>query len=127
MFHIHDFLKNSQIKDDDLIIKITGRYLIENINILDINSDFIAKYDGDIYKYDKGVHTFYFGFKKKLFNEFIDFLKSAINKNDNLCIEWLVKDFMISKNIDILKNNYKLGVTTCLYSKEINKWTRVLS
>jgi hypothetical protein len=124
MYHINDFLENYKIDDDDLIIKISGRYLMITDDILNIDFDFIAKYDGDIYPGDRGVHTFFFGFKKKLFVEFIN----SINKNDyDKCVEWLVKDYMLSKNIKILDNSFKLGVITCLYSKEMNRWTRVLS
>lgn len=126
ILHIQDFLKNSNINDDDIVIKLSGRYLIENDNILSINSDFIAKYDGDIYPGDRGVHTFFFGFKKKLFFQFVSMLNiSSINTYEKICIEWLIKDFMISKNISILNNSYKLGVVTCLYSKEMNRWTKV--
>ena len=130
MCHINDFLQNSNIDDNDLIIKITGRYLIINDGILNVKSDFIAKYDGDIYPGNRGVHTFFFGFKKKIFFEFIEFLEFLDIKNNNyddVCIEWLVKDFMINKKIPILDNSYKLGVVTCLYSKEIDRWTRVLT
>jgi len=128
IFHIIDFFKNSNIKDDDLIIKITGRYLMMNDNILKIDSDFIAKYDGDIYSpLNRGIHTFFFAFKKKLFIEFFNSLDFVNNNYDNICIEWLLKDFMIQKNIPILDKNYKLGVITCLYNKEIDKWTRVLT
>jgi hypothetical protein len=124
MFHIKDFLENSKISDDDLIIKISGRYLMITDTILNIDSDFIAKKDGDIYYGDRGVHTFFFGFKKKLFIEFIN----LINVNDyDKCVEWLVKDYILSKNIKILENSVKLGVITCLYNKAANVWTRVLS
>lgn len=126
MLHIQDFLKNSNFNDYDLIIKITGRYLIENVSILDINSDIIAKYDGDIYGPDNGVHTFFFGFKKNLFDEFIKFLDINTHDYNNICIEWLLKDFLLSKNIPILNKNHKIGVTTCLYSKELNRWTIIL-
>ena len=129
MIHIKDFLLASQINDNDLIVKLTGRYLILNDNILNIDSDFIAKYDGDIYDpINRGVHTFFFGVKKKTFLEFIEYLNIIAGyRYDNVCIEWLVKGFMLSKNIPILDSFYKLGVITCLYSKEIDRWTRVLS
>lgn len=65
MFHIKDFLQHAKMSDDDTIIKITGRYLLDNDNILNIDSDIIAKFDGDIYNpNNRGVHTFFFGFKK---------------------------------------------------------------
>ena len=124
MFHIQDFLQKSNIDDNDLIIKLSGRYLIENASILSINNDIIAKYDGDIYPGDRGVHTFFFGFKKKLFAEFINNLDIF---NYDVCIEWLVKDFMLNKGIEILDRHYNLGVITCLYSKELNRWTRISS
>jgi hypothetical protein len=127
MYHIYDFLKNSDIKNEDMIIKISGRYLIENDTILNIDRDFIAKYDGDIYPGNRGVHTFILGFKKGLFLEFFNSLDVENNNYDSVCIEWLVKDFMLNKKIPILDRYYKLGVTTCLYSKELNKWTRILA
>ena len=127
MFHIYDFLQNSSINENDLIIKITGRYLIKNDNILNVRSDFIAKYDGDIYTGDRGVHTFFFGFKKMLFTEFIKLLDVRNNNYDTTCIEWLMKDFILSKNLPILDKSYILGVITCLYSKELRRWTRVLT
>ena len=97
MFHILEFLHNSSINDDDLVIKIIGRYLMENADILNIDSDFIAKYDGDIYPGDRGVHTFFFGFKKRLFMEFIESLDVTNNNYSSVCIEWLVKDFILNK------------------------------
>jgi len=128
MFHIEDFLKSSQINDDDLVIKITGRYLMINDTILNIDLNFIAKYDGDIYPGNRGVHTFFFGFKKKMFYEFIDLLIiNDRNSYKDICVEWLVKYFILSRDIQILDSSYELGVITCLYSKEINRWTRVLS
>lgn len=128
IIHIENFLKNSNIDDDDLVVKLSGRYLIENDTILLIDRDFIAKYDGDIYPGDRGVHTFLFGVKKKLFMEFVDSLNMSNNNTyDDVCIEWLIKGFMLSKGIEILDNRYNLGVITCLYSKELNIWTRVKS
>lgn len=128
MFHIQDFIKNSTISNEDLIIKITGRYLIENVDILNINLDFVAKYDGDIYPGNKGVHTFFFGFKKVIFNEFIEYLNIGDqNTYDEVCVEWLLKYFLLEKNITILSNSYVLGVTTCLYNKANCKWTKKMT
>ena len=59
--------------------------------------------------------------------EFIESLDVTNNNYSSVCIEWLVKDFILNKKLPILDNFYKLGVITCLYSKEMNRWTRVLS
>lgn len=126
MYHIKNFLDNNEIYADDMIVKLSGRYIIVNDNILNLDSDFIAKFDGDIYDpFNRGVHTFYFAFKKSLFLEFINWLNIENTNNDYTPIEWKVKEFLLVKNIKILDNSYKIGVITCLFSKELNRWTKV--
>jgi len=126
MFHIRDFIENNNIDDNDLVVKLSGRYIMENDNILSINSDFIAKYDGDIYDpINRGVHTFFFAFIKKSFVEFINSIDINVVNSIHISIEWVVKEFLLKKNIKILDSSYKLGVTTCLYNKFSDIWTRI--
>lgn len=126
VLHIYDFLKNYRIADNDTIVKLTGRYNIVSNSIINLGkNDIVAKYDGDIYPGDKGVHTFLYKFKKSSFNKFVEWLDISNNNTyDNVCIEWLLKDFMELENIPILNNNTYLGVTTCLYNKDNKTWLR---
>jgi len=127
--HIKDFLDNSNyINGDDVIIKLTGRYIIENPNIFEYikNQDIVAKLDGDIYPGDQGCHTFYFAITKKLFYDYYNTYCLDFNDRDyyrSYCVEWQLKEFMLKQNIQPLNYDIKLGVITCLYSRKNDAWT----
>lgn len=104
--HIEHFLKTqTYIEEDDTILKLTGRYLIKNDNLIKripLNKErILAKLDGDIWdKYtgnnNIGVHTFYFAFKKIEMINFISHLKKTGLIEENRHIEWSLKDYISS-------------------------------
>jgi hypothetical protein len=107
MQHLKAFIEGAAFNNDDLIIKFTGRYIMEDnsflnkVRLLMDDYDSIFKDDGDIYK-GQGYHTFLYAMKKPLFLETINSLNFT---NENLDpIEWGVKDFL--KNRD---RNYVLS------------------
>jgi|688.fasta_scaffold407751_2 hypothetical protein len=104
--HINLFLKKqTYIKEDDTIVKITGRYLMKNDNLIKRmplnNERILAKLDGDIWdKYtgnnNIGVHTFYFAFKKIEMSHFISYLFKTKLIESTKHIEWILKDYITS-------------------------------
>jgi hypothetical protein len=102
--HINQFLKKqTHIKNDDTIVKLTGRYIIKNDNLLKripLNSErILAKLDGDIWdkhtgNNNNGVHTFYFVFKKIEMSKFILHLFDSKIVESSRHIEWILKDYM---------------------------------
>lgn len=99
--HVSDFLSNSELNDDDIVIFITGRYKIINTNLISLieynmvnkKYEFIAKDENDIYpNSEKGVHTFYMAFTKYKFLDFSNWYK--INGQTYNCIEWDLKNYL---------------------------------
>lgn len=129
--HIYNFLINNNMDDKDYITKLTGRYKIKNDNLIkNLSHDFVAKNDADIYQQGRGVHTFFYAFKKFKFLEFYDWYnKNSIEvKTGKIsAIEMDVKNFIdINKNCKMLNKDEIIGVETCLHSKATNRWLRML-
>lgn len=129
--HINNYLieNNYCIDDNDIIVKLSGRYFIENMNILNyINKNYclIVKDDSDIYKSGLGVHSFYYAISKKLFFDFyiftdLDFDNKGYKKD--VCIEWELKNFAKTLANDvayIIPPTDKIGIITNTYYKDIN-------
>jgi len=120
--HINLFLKKqTYIKEDDTIVKITGRYLMKNDNLLKRiplnNERILAKLDGDIWdKYtgnnNFGVHTFYFAFKKIEMSHFISYLFKTKLIESTKNIEWILKDYIISNIENSSFYDGEMGVET---------------
>ncbi|MNJ91747.1 hypothetical protein D3C87_94010 [compost metagenome] len=101
MQHLKAFIEQSSFNEDDLIIKLTGRYILEDnsffnkIKLLASDYDSVFKDDSDIYE-GLGYHTFLYCARKSRFLEIINSLNYS---KDNLDpIEWGVKDFLKSKD-----------------------------
>jgi hypothetical protein len=126
--HVTNFLIESEIPNEDIIIFITGRYRLINNNFLklinkymvDDEYEFIAKEDSDIYIGSmNGVHTFFMIFKKRKFLEFSSWYHSNGIKDN--CIEWEVKNYLKTHDKTlILSNDFILGVETKIFDKTIN-------
>ena len=117
IIHLSYFLFNCDLKDDDIIVFITGRYNILNINMLFLiekymveeKNEFIAKEDGSVFEGDNGVHTFYIAFTKAKFLNFFEWYK--INGRTQDCIEWDVKKYLAThEKCLILPKNFIMGV-----------------
>lgn len=123
--HIDGFLKkNHEIKAEDNIIKITGRYHLKNdilLKKIPFESNIVAKLDGDIWDIftgnnNRGVHTFYIIFKKIYISGFISYItNNNINSMDP--IEWMLKDYMSMNNEKFYDG--ELGIET---NFSINGW-----
>lgn len=106
MNHIRAYLKQSPLPDDEPIIKLTGRYIIEEPNffekVKELEKDFdsIFKNDNDVYE-GNGYHTFFYCIKKKLFINVADSLEYS--QDNTRPIEWDVKDYLMvsEKHIEI--------------------------
>jgi hypothetical protein len=126
--HVSDFLSNSELNDDDIIIFITGRYKIINTNIISLIEDnmlskkyeFIAKDENDLYpNCEKGVHTFYMVFTKSKFLDFSNWYQT--NGQVYNCIEWDVKNYLTTHDKCLILPKYTIiGVETKITSYDGN-------
>jgi hypothetical protein len=105
LLHINLFLqKNNFIKNEDNIVKITGRYfLVENyfLKLLPTDYDIIAKKDNDIWgENSMGVHTFYLIFKKNFFKYLVDNINLVRDPSfmETYCIEEFIKKCMLKSS-----------------------------
>jgi hypothetical protein len=111
MQHIKAFLEQSAFSDTDAIIKLTGRYLVEESyffeRVLELHQQYdgIFKNDDDVYV-GNGYHTFFYYMKKGLFLKAIASLEFS-NANDRP-IEWDVKEFLLPNDNHVVID--KLGV-----------------
>ena len=111
MQHLKAFLEHSPFGSTDNIIKLTGKYLLEDstffnkVKLLSEDYDSIFKDDSDIYQ-GLGYHTFLYCMKKYRFLDTINSLNFSKENNDP--IEWGVKAFLQDKNRHYLLN--RLGV-----------------
>lgn len=111
MRHLKAFLERSSFAASDAVIKLTGRYVVEDdyffqtVRGLQHDYDSIFKNDNDYYA-GNGYHTFFYYMKKGLFLEAIESLEfSEANQRP---IEWDVKDFILLTDRHIVID--KLGV-----------------
>jgi hypothetical protein len=106
MNHLRAYLKQSSLPDDEPIIKLSGKYMIEEPyffeKVMELEKEFdsMFKNDNDVYV-GNGYHTFFYYMKKKLF---IDVADSLEYSDDNgRPIEWDVKEYLMvnSRHIEI--------------------------
>ena len=109
--HIRAYLQQSALPDDTSIIKLSGRYIMENGSffeqVLHLQEKFesIFKNDSDIYE-GNGYHTFLYYIKKRLFLDTINcFDFSLANMRP---IEWDMKNLLMIRDKHIETD--KLGV-----------------
>lgn len=100
MLHLKSFIEQPDFKDDDVFIKLTGRYLLEDnsffnkVRLLIEDYDSIFKDDSDVYV-GKGYHTFLYCMKKYRFVDTINSLNFSTSNMDP--IEWAVKGYLQNK------------------------------
>lgn len=127
--HVTNFLKESKINDNEIVIFVTGRYKIINENIFSLiekhmieeKNEFIAKEDNDLYVGEiHGVHTFYMAFTKSKFLNFSKWYETNGKPSD--CIEWDVKRYLETNDkCFILSKNIIMGVETRVFESTTNK------
>lgn len=110
--HLRTFLTQSHLKDDEPIIKLSGKYLVtdsyffEKVQELQHEFDSIFKSDNDAYE-GNGYHTFFYYMKKKLFLDAVSSIDFSL-VNDTP-IEWDMKSHLmvLDKHVEI----DRLGIT----------------
>lgn len=96
--HILAFLDQSQLPDDACIIKLSGRYILEDSYFFDKvaefseNFDSIFKCDADVYA-GNGYHTFLHYIKKSTFAGLYNHMDFTKWENNNF--EWQVKNYFL--------------------------------
>jgi hypothetical protein len=135
--HINNFLNQKRfISGHDTILKLTGRYLVKNNNLIKMlplsRKRILAKLDGDIWdrftgNNNNGVHTFYFAFKKIEMSYFIihllqEKLLNPPSKHFKYHIEWLLKDY-----ISIIESKSESESESKFYSGELGVETNFKS
>lgn len=124
MWMLYTYFVNNSIDDNEVFIKLTGRYHIISDDLLkdDIyNYDFVGKLSDDMYPDTEGVHTFYYSMKVGKLKEFYNHIINIESLQQDFPIEIELKKFMVNnwncKFVDKLgifakpfyiKNNYKL-------------------
>ncbi|MBL4674911.1 MAG: hypothetical protein JKY70_01690 [Mucilaginibacter sp.] len=110
--HLKDYLQQLALPADTSIIKLSGKYLIEDSyffeRVLEFQQDFdsMFKNDNDVYV-GNGYHTFFYYIKKQLLLDAI----GSVNLSDNNIrpIEWDLKEFLMIKERHIEID--RLGLT----------------
>jgi hypothetical protein len=110
--HLKSFLKQSSFNDTDGIIKLSGKYMINNSyffeKVLQLKNEYdsIFKNDDDVYA-GNGYHTFFYYIKKKVW---LDTIKNVeFSLTNNTPIEWDFKEYLMVKERHIEID--KLGIT----------------
>jgi hypothetical protein len=105
MTHLQAYLQQTSLADDTAIIKLTGRYIVEDgyffekVAELHQKFDSIFKNDNDVFE-GNGYHTFFYYMNKKLFLDVANDLNYS--DDNNTPIEWDIKDYLLgnSKHIE---------------------------
>ncbi len=122
MQHLGAFIEQYSFKSTDTIIKLTGRYLLEDgtfFNKVRSNEEFfdsIFKDDSDIYE-GKGYHTFLYAMKRDRFLQTINSLNFSETNLDP--IEWGVKEFLKDKDRSLLVNRLGIRAFQGAYGEKI--------
>jgi len=113
--HIWDFIKQDFIAEEDIIIKLTGRYIMTNTSILsyfDDNIDFVGKIGVGLYIDTNSILGCLYGFRKKYYRKMYD---SIIN---NTHYEAMLFNVAKANPNTIIINdvNTKIGFITSIWS-----------
>jgi len=116
--NIANFLEQSDTDDAQLIVKITGRYLINRENFLLFcscaSAEAIVRRDSDIWgDRGKGVHTFLFAARKRLLVRFGKWLieGNRFKTFGTIPVEWIFHDYLVNSGCDITLYPDKLHVS----------------
>lgn len=95
------FIENTEISDDTLIMKITGRYKFNNsdfINIIELNKNF--DFYGKLIDGGTQIFTGCFVLRKKYFKIFFDFCNLESMEKNMVNFEKIIFNFLEQKNIN---------------------------
>lgn len=117
--NLDSFLRRVGWPQDEMVCKITGRYLLLQPGFLDdcLTSahDVIVRKDSDIWgEKGRGVHTFLFGARVKVILNFVEWLKaedriSALGKGP---VEWPFSEYLTGCGADVWFYPRRLDVRT---------------
>jgi hypothetical protein len=101
ILNIKFFLDNHLIDDEETIIKLTGRYILQDNSFIEACKE---KYDVTV-KFDIHRQAFFgcLGLKKKVLTDFINSTDWLEVENNFICIEKSFAEFLINRNYDILE------------------------
>jgi len=122
LLDIKEVINQYNIKDDDIIIKLTGRYKLLNLNFINLVKNNINNYDAFVkffnvcelqYKFDdcvlglfaikcKYLKEFKYSFLRSPECEFADYVKKNINKNKLIEVEELYLECCFADDLRIL-------------------------
>jgi hypothetical protein len=122
LLDIKEVINKYNIKDDDIIIKLTGRYKLLNLNFISLVKNNINDYDAFVkffnvctlqYIFDdcvlglfaikcKYLKEFKYSFVKSPECEFADYIRKNINKNKLIEVEQLHLECCFADNLRIL-------------------------
>ncbi|RXF69093.1 hypothetical protein [Arcticibacter tournemirensis] len=111
MNHLRSFINTVSFSPNDIIIKLSGRYLIQSSHffqqatMMNDKYDCIFKDDSDVYE-GLGYHTFLYAIKTWLLLETINSLN--FDKQNNRPIEWDVKTFIEARGRNMLISDLDL-------------------
>ena len=116
--NIANFLNASDIRNDELIVKITGRYILRAEDFLKASRKSLAnalvKKDSDVWgDKGRGVHTCLFSARKRTIIDFSDWIKHAdrYKKHSKEPVEWIFMKYLQSENIETEWYSDKLHLT----------------
>jgi len=124
MQHLKAFINQSSLKTQDIIIKLTGRYILDDnsffnkVKLLNERYDAIFKDDCDIYS-GQGYHTFLYCMKKYLFLDTINSLNFSMENMDP--IEWGVKEFLKDKKETYILDRLGVEAKQGTYGEKVFK------
>jgi hypothetical protein len=101
MNHLRAFITQSSFAANDSIIKLSGKYLIEDSyffeKVMELHHEYdsIFKNDNDVYE-GNGYHTFFYYMKTNLFIDAINSLEFSLNNHTP--IEWDIKGFLMAND-----------------------------
>ncbi len=120
--HMLGYLNQSQLPEDACIVKLSGRYMIEDSyffdRVIELSDTFdsIFKNDADAYL-GNGYHTFLYYMKKKLFAD----LYSSIDPSEcnKMHFEWQVKHHIMTQERHIEIDRLGVLANQGTYSEKI--------
>ena len=122
LLDIKEVINQYNIKDDDIIIKLTGRYKLLNLNFINLVKNTINDYDAFVkffnvcnlhYMFDdcvlglfaikcKYLKEFKYSFLRSAEQEFADYIRKNINKNKLIEVKQLYLECCFADDLRIL-------------------------
>lgn len=112
-------LNNDFIDDNELIIKLTGRYqILSNIFFSELTNNLGYDFYGKLMDGGSQIFTGFFGIKKKFLFDFLNTVNLDKMENEMINVERLIKEYVDSNRINshFIKN---LGLRALIYGNGV--------